>query len=244
MQLEEAGIPARAVHSRLHPSEQASLIADLREGRLRALVHVALLAEGVDFPWLRWLCLRRAANEPSRVRFVQEIGRVLRVFEGKTEAVFLDPTNLFGRLGLAHREALGEAIDNDGQAPRFEPEEEGEDWDDGSGPRMAVVVSALKRFLRDMHLALEAAGKARPQQEWLLDGPPVGKQLQTLRNLSWVARRMPEPHRSFVLGLIERAEQFDRSVVSDTIAVLLGLADAKGQGIAWEKVNITKVRWS
>ena len=39
----------------------------------------SLLAEGVDLPWLEWLCLRRGAG--SRVRLAQEVGRVVRTYQ-------------------------------------------------------------------------------------------------------------------------------------------------------------------
>jgi hypothetical protein len=75
--LTDRDFPAASIHSGHSEADRIARLDDLRAGRVRALVHVSLLAEGVDFPWLRWLCLRR--NVQARVRFLQEIGRVLRV---------------------------------------------------------------------------------------------------------------------------------------------------------------------
>lgn len=105
------GIEARSIHSQLSQAEQADRIAALEEGTLDCLVHVCLLAEGVDLPWLTWLCMRR--ESVSRVRFVQEVGRVIRTFDGKSNAYVLDPNDFFGRLSLDYSAVLGGESDLD-----------------------------------------------------------------------------------------------------------------------------------
>ena len=102
----EHGLASASIHSRLTRAEQAELIKRLRTGELHHLVHVNMLTEGVDLPWLRWLCARRP--NVSRIRFAQEVGRVLRAHPGKTSAVIYDVNNLFGRRKLTYDEALGE----------------------------------------------------------------------------------------------------------------------------------------
>ena len=62
------GIAARPIHSRMGPTAQRDAIEDLRTGRLRALVQVSMLVEGVDLPWLRWLGLRRGRFPVCRGR--------------------------------------------------------------------------------------------------------------------------------------------------------------------------------
>lgn len=104
--LNEQGIKAAAIHSKLKKYRQKAILSDLKEGRLSAIVHVNLLAEGANFPFLRWSLLRRQVE--ARVRFIQEIGRLLRSFPGKTEAIFYDPHDLFGNFALTYAEALGE----------------------------------------------------------------------------------------------------------------------------------------
>ena len=98
------GIAAEAVHSRRSRAAVTDTMERLRTGELAAVVHVSMLSEGVDYPWLRWLCLRRPVT--SRVRFCQEVGRVLRACEGKTEALLLDPTDLLSAHGLSYAEVL------------------------------------------------------------------------------------------------------------------------------------------
>jgi hypothetical protein len=101
------GFFSRAIHSKQSREEQVELIEMLRDGMLHHLVHVNMLTEGVDLPWLRWLCARRPSV--SRIRFAQEIGRVLRSHPGKTRGVIYDVNNLFAKRKLTYEEALGEA---------------------------------------------------------------------------------------------------------------------------------------
>ena len=104
--LESAGWKAAVVHSRQPKNTNTDNIQRLESGDLDCLVHVNMLAEGVDFPWLRWMCLRRPVG--ARVRFIQEVGRVLRAAKGKDRAILMDPHDLFGTFGFCYEEAIGE----------------------------------------------------------------------------------------------------------------------------------------
>lgn len=95
---------AEAIHSRQSLAERAALLERLRTGELRALVHVALLSEGVDLPWLQWLALRRRVG--SRTRFPQEVGRALRSAPGKEYATIYDPHGLFDSMELTIEDVL------------------------------------------------------------------------------------------------------------------------------------------
>lgn len=102
---------ASAIHSRHTLSLRKQIMEDLRTGKLAAVVHVNLLSEGANYPWLLWMCLRREVG--ARVRFIQEIGRLLRAWEGKEYAGFDDPHDLFGTFNLSYSEALGEPPDRE-----------------------------------------------------------------------------------------------------------------------------------
>jgi hypothetical protein len=115
--LSNNGLPAKSIHSKQTSRVQSGILNDLKTGVLRVVVHVNLLTEGSNYPWLRWLLLRREVD--ARVRFAQEVGRVLRTDDGKTEAVIYDPHDLFGTFHLTYAEALGE--------PPIRPEWESED---------------------------------------------------------------------------------------------------------------------
>ncbi len=113
--LRRGGVRAEAIHSRHNDVQQASLIERLKTGQLQALVHVSLLTEGVNLPWLTTLVLRRGAGgKRSRVAFAQEVGRVLRSHPGKTVAYVYDPLDLFGKIKLTYAAAVGEPEEYEG----------------------------------------------------------------------------------------------------------------------------------
>jgi superfamily II DNA or RNA helicase len=103
--LNQSGIPAASIHYRTSDSEQYQRIKALKEGRLKAVVQINMLTEGADFPWLQWGCFRR--NVESRVRFLQYLGRFLRVSPGKTHATIYDPNDLCDTFRITYEAALG-----------------------------------------------------------------------------------------------------------------------------------------
>lgn len=235
--LEGSGIAAQAIHSKLSPSEQTKRIAALERGDLRCLVHVSLLAEGVDFPWLRWLCLRRPVQ--ARVRFVQELGRVLRGAPGKTEALVFDPHGLLDLHGIAHPEALGEALE--AQA------EEGEKKDpQGEAPERimppAVAIGEIMRWARGLVLAFQAAGyvPAQAVRGWAWRSQaPSDRQLSRLVRMVWILRYLPEPHEEVAIAACARPDQLRRGGVSDLITVLSAVADGrKRPGWRWPALEV------
>jgi late competence protein required for DNA uptake (superfamily II DNA/RNA helicase) len=98
--LTDNGIDAMSIHSKMGKKDRNRRIEMLRSGDIRCLVHVDMLSEGSDFPWLRWICLRRPVK--SKVRFNQELGRVLRGWPDKTHGIVLDPNDLFNAFGMTN----------------------------------------------------------------------------------------------------------------------------------------------
>lgn len=237
--LSERGLPALAIHSLQSQDERDRLLELLRVGKLRALVHVSLLAEGVDLPWLRWVCLRRPVG--ARVRFIQELGRVLRVcspyetwsdedtrlWGAKRHAVILDPHDLLGKLGLSHAERLGEV----------EREEEERAARKGSKAELArkivelpapVAVSAAAAWAQRLLLQMEGEGLARvyvaaPSKR---AGASSSVQRELLDKVAWFTRYLPEQVRPVVKALVARPEQMTWGEVSDLISILQGVAHA------------------
>lgn len=105
--LEDAGVRALTVHANQSRDIRAARLAALQAGELDCVVHVQILVEGVDLPWLQWGCLRRPRG---RVGFVQEVGRFLRAAPGKTDAALFDPYGLFVRHGISHVSQLAGAL--------------------------------------------------------------------------------------------------------------------------------------
>lgn len=234
--LSERGVSARAIHSRMTASAQGEALADLEAGRLAALVHVSLLAEGVDLPWLRWLCMRRPVQ--ARVRFVQELGRVLRVHPGKTSALVLDPHDLLGLHGIAHPEMLGEALEAEA--------EEGKEGEGVAGERMrvmppAVAVDSFARWARGLVIAFQAAGLVPPlaAQGWAWRSQPASeRQTSALVRMKWATRHVPEPHKKPMKMALDHVRLLGRGGASDLLAVLGAVADLTNKGGEWPALDV------
>lgn len=219
--LSAAGISAEAIHSRLSRDEQADLLEQLRGGGLRALVHVALLSEGVDFPWLRWICLRRAVG--SRVRFAQELGRVLRACpsERKTHATVLDPNDLFSVFGLSYEAALG--WEESAPKPRPKEREEREEPIEGREhvQRWARPIDEIEWHIRRLALAAQADGQiveAVARGTWCRRAA-TEKQIAALRNMAWMARG-PLPWRRWLAAVCVADVALSSGAASDLFGLL------------------------
>ena len=92
MQARLRGVPgwgeAAALHNDLPKREQQQRLLDFRAGRIPILVAVDILNEGVDVPDVNILVFARVTH--SRRIFVQQLGRGLRLREGKTKVIALD----------------------------------------------------------------------------------------------------------------------------------------------------------
>lgn len=86
------GVPgwerASAIHDGLGKRERQQRLLDFRAGRVPILVAVDILNEGVDVPDVNLIVFARVTH--SRRIFVQQLGRGLRLREGKDKVVALD----------------------------------------------------------------------------------------------------------------------------------------------------------
>ena len=111
MYLDANGIPSGTIHSGMDQEHKDLTLKLLKNGTIACVVHVSMLAEGVDLPYLMWSVLRRPVG--ARVRFVQEVGRPLRSFPGKKIVLIGDPHDLFSKFSLANPEKLGEVLSDE-----------------------------------------------------------------------------------------------------------------------------------
>lgn len=79
---------AAAIHARMHKRERQQRLLDFRAGRIPILSAVDILNEGVDVPDVNILAFARVSH--SRRIFVQQLGRGLRLREGKDHVLALD----------------------------------------------------------------------------------------------------------------------------------------------------------
>jgi superfamily II DNA or RNA helicase len=171
-ELVDAGIRAMAVHSKMRREAMTQRIEALRTGDLDCIVHVNILTEGVDMPWLVNGCLRRRRG--SRVKHVQHIGRYMRSAPGKTHCNLFDPHGLFGLHSMNDPAALGEYS----RAEKSEPEETehyplidpftGEEIDlDAPAPERRRVLAAMdaSSWLLQASAALRGAKLGQAQRD-------------------------------------------------------------------------------
>ena len=159
------GFTAASIHSRLTWAEQTARIEALRTGEIAVLVHVSMLSEGADFPWLMALACRR--NVQAKVRFVQEVGRVCRTHPGKTTGYVFDPLALLASHGLEHPEALGAAIDEIGDPEESDRNEDAEAPEAGPPPQ-AVMLQRIDAWALSLIEALKQTGRlSEAEREFL-----------------------------------------------------------------------------
>ena len=244
------GIEAEAIHSRHTRAEQADKLDRLRSGALAVLVHVSLLSEGVDLPWLRWICLRRPVE--AKVRFLQELGRVLRIdpdpradLGPKRDGIVIDPHLLLGRHGLTSTEAIGAALDELADEPEGESTSEPREGE-GDAPEAPRVVAwqALSRHLVELHAAMLTTGMIKRYRVWTGSRSELAtdSQKDAIGRLSWATGVIPAVHRGPVRALFELKHALTKKQASDLLDVLGASADYRRRNKS-ESVPAYMVRW-
>jgi hypothetical protein len=194
-----------------------------------------MLVEGVDFPWLRWICLRRQVK--SRVRFIQELGRVLRASPGKDKARVLDPNDLFGEFQLTYADALGLLFADAPEEDEDTDAENEEDKECKENERPAEEIqtartNALGRYVREVRLALLAEGIAKDKQlagRLWRNHAPTDKQLGWIEKLKPFLRYVCIEH-STGLQQVSTYPNLTKGLVCDMIDILSGLKDGLKAG--------------
>lgn len=232
--LEAAGFKARALHSRMATEDKENTVNALRSGGIDIIVHVAMLVEGVDFPWLRWICLRRMVK--SRVRFIQELGRVLRSSPGKDKARVLDPNDLFGEFQLTYADALGllfaDAPEEEDADAENEEDKQCQDSDKPAKEIETARTNALGRYVREVRLALLAEGIAKDKQlagRLWRNHAPTEKQLEWIEKLKTFLKYVCTEH-SAGLQHVLTGSNLTKGIVCDMIDILSGLKDGLKAG--------------
>lgn len=214
--------PVLAYHSRLRPKEQRRRLAALESGEVRALVHPSILTEGVDLPWLMWGCLRAKRN---RRDLVQEVGRLVRSYPGKAEAMVLDPLRQVLGTGLDHdahvvqslEDALVDELEREAREAAEREEEELQ-----RVQRLAVSVGEASSWVERLAVRVRAAGwieDAAPVGSWR-DRAPSAKQREALGRMSRSTTWLPDDAREPVRLLLDRPDMLTAGAASDLVTVL------------------------
>lgn len=128
-----AGISAEGLYGITGKEESLQIHKRHRAGDTQLLISCTKLSEGWDAPWCSAAVIARPTTHQGL--FVQQVGRVLRPFKGKNDAVILDPTGVLykhkldGVIDLTSSEKMESDEDDDELEPR-EPTEQEAGWVD------------------------------------------------------------------------------------------------------------------
>lgn len=90
------GVPSAVVSGETPRDERRKIFEDFRLGRITILSNCMVLTEGFDAPWASCAVIARPTQ--SRPLYVQMVGRVLRPWKGKDDAIVLNVAGGGGRL--------------------------------------------------------------------------------------------------------------------------------------------------
>jgi superfamily II DNA or RNA helicase len=126
-----AGFSTGLIHGETPKEERRRTLRDFAEGRIQVLANCMVLTEGWDAPIASCAVIARPTCHKGL--YVQMVGRVLRTWPGKGDALVLDIT------GASQRHALTAAVELFGEEPK-EPDddEEREDLEENVGLGDAV----------------------------------------------------------------------------------------------------------
>lgn len=148
--LTDAGYGVRVVTGEMPAQERAQALEDFRNGKVQVLCNCMVLTEGTDLPLASCVVIARPTRHAGL--YVQMVGRVLRPWPGKDDALVLDVVGASKRHGLVgHVELFGEA------AAREQDDEE------------SVEVA-------DEEITLDDVGAALDEPSWT-NGPLVSEEV-------------------------------------------------------------------
>ena len=96
------GIPSASIDGTLDPEVRKQRVENLTAGKILVLTSCELISEGFDLPAVNAAILLRPTHSLSM--HLQQVGRALRPYPGKTNAIILDHVGNCLRHGLAEQE--------------------------------------------------------------------------------------------------------------------------------------------
>lgn len=94
----KAGVVSSYIYGDMATRERDRIVEDFRRERIRVLTNVDIVGEGFDLPSVHCAILQRPTKSLSL--YLQQIGRCLRLQDGKTHAIILDHVGNVRRHGF------------------------------------------------------------------------------------------------------------------------------------------------
>ena len=92
------GIKACCIEAQTPAGERERLVREYREGRMDVIVNVDIFSEGFDCPEVEFIQLARPTL--SLAKYLQQVGRGMRVSKGKPFVTILDQVGLYQTFGM------------------------------------------------------------------------------------------------------------------------------------------------
>ena len=92
------GVNAVAIDCDTPKEERQDLIHSFKEGDIQVLVNVDIFTEGFDCPSVSFIQMARPTK--SLALYIQQVGRGLRIVEGKEKTIIIDNVGLYNYFGL------------------------------------------------------------------------------------------------------------------------------------------------
>jgi superfamily II DNA or RNA helicase len=92
------GISCGTVDSTLSKDDRESVLTDFKSGKIKVITNVGVLSTGYDFPAIDTIIF--ATPTKSKIKYVQCLGRGLRLFDDKENCLILDFKDVVGRHNL------------------------------------------------------------------------------------------------------------------------------------------------
>ena len=124
-------LPTAILHSQLGRTERFAALSNFRIGRIKILISIEMLNEGIDVPEVNLVCFARVTH--SRRIFLQQLGRGLRLSDDKETVKVLDFVADIRRIAAgvemnqeAEKSGIEEVVNYpDGQIVNFSSEADG-----------------------------------------------------------------------------------------------------------------------
>lgn len=99
---QQQGVRCAVIDSQTRAADRTQLVDDYRKGMLDVLVNVDIFGEGFDVPEVEFIQLARPTLSLSK--YLQQVGRGMRISEGKAAVLILDNVGLYQTFGLPTEE--------------------------------------------------------------------------------------------------------------------------------------------